>query len=116
MRIAIVSDAWRPQINGVVTTLVQTVRAMLRDSLQATLTRQLGALLARRAFEDFKKRLDYSEFGGAPLLGVKGVCIVAHGSSNAKAMKNAIRVAAETAQGRINPIIEKEIAAVKVAE
>jgi phosphate acyltransferase len=92
--------------------LVQTVRAMLRDSLQATLTRQLGALLARRAFEDFKKRLDYSEFGGAPLLGVKGVCIVAHGSSNAKAMKNAIRVAAETAQGRINPIIEKEIAAV----
>jgi glycerol-3-phosphate acyltransferase PlsX len=93
--------------------LVQAMRAMLRDSLQATLTRQLGALLARRAFEDFKKRLDYSEFGGAPLLGVKGVCIVGHGSSSAKAIKNAIRVAAETAQGGINAIIEKEIARTK---
>lgn len=93
--------------------LVQAMRSMLRDSLQATLTRQLGALLARRAFEDFKKRLDYSEFGGAPLLGVKGVCIVGHGSSSAKAIKNAIRVAAETAQGGINAIIEKEIARTK---
>jgi glycerol-3-phosphate acyltransferase PlsX len=94
--------------------LVLTIRAMLRESLQATLTRQLGALLTRRAFEDFKRRLDYSEYGGAPLLGVRGVCIVAHGSSSPKAMKNAIRVAAETAQGGINAIIEQEIAAAKV--
>jgi glycerol-3-phosphate acyltransferase PlsX len=91
--------------------LVQTIRSMLKESLQATLTRQIGALLARKAFEDFKRRLDYSEYGGVPLLGIRGVCIVGHGSSNAKAIKNAIRVAAETAQSGINAIIEQEIAA-----
>jgi glycerol-3-phosphate acyltransferase PlsX len=89
--------------------LVQTISSMLKESLQSTLTRQLGALLSRRAFADFKKRLDYSEYGGAPLLGVKGVCIVGHGSSNAKAIMNAIRVAAETARAGINDIIEQEI-------
>jgi glycerol-3-phosphate acyltransferase PlsX len=89
--------------------LVQTISSMLKESLQSTLTRQLGALLSHRAFTDFKKRLDYSEYGGAPLLGVKGVCIVGHGSSNAKAIMNAIRVAAETAQAGINDIIEHEI-------
>ncbi len=93
--------------------LILTVREMLKESLQATLTRQVGYLLTRRAFADFKKRLDYSEYGGAPLLGVKGVCIVGHGSSNANAIKNAIRVAAETARGDINRIIEQEIAAAK---
>ncbi len=93
--------------------LIHTVREMLKESLQATLTRQFGYLLSRRAFADFKKRLDYSEYGGAPLLGVKGVCIVGHGSSNANAIKNAIRVAAETARHGINGIIEQEIAAAK---
>ena len=91
--------------------LVQTIRTMIRESMRVTFTRQIGALLARKAFEDFKKRLDYSEYGGAPLLGVRGVCIVGHGSSNSKAIKNAIRVAAETTQGGINDIIEQEIAA-----
>jgi glycerol-3-phosphate acyltransferase PlsX len=91
--------------------LVQTIRTMIRESMRVTVTRQIGALLARKAFEDFKKRLDYSEYGGAPLLGVRGVCIVGHGSSNSKAIKNAIRVAAETAQGGINEVIEQEIAA-----
>ena len=54
------------------------------------------------AFNDFKKRLDYSEYGGAPLLGVRGVCIVGHGSSNEKAVMNGIRVAAEFAQAEVN--------------
>jgi glycerol-3-phosphate acyltransferase PlsX len=94
--------------------LVQTIRSMLKDSLQETLTRQVGYLLSRRAFEDFKKRLDYSEYGGAPLLGIKGVCIVGHGSSNANAVKNAIRVAKELAEGNINGVIEQEIAATRV--
>ena len=71
------------------------VRTALKESLKATITRQVGALLSRSAFIDFKKRLDHTEYGGAPLLGVKGVCIITHGSSNANAMKNAIRVAAE---------------------
>lgn len=91
--------------------LVETVRAMLKESLQATLTRQMGYLLARRAFQDFKKRLDYSEYGGAPLLGIKGVAIVSHGSSNSVAIKNAIRVAAEFANAKLNTKIEKQLQA-----
>ncbi|WP_263368028.1 phosphate acyltransferase PlsX [Edaphobacter bradus] len=78
----------------------------LRESLKSTVTSQVGALLSRRAFEDFKKRLDYSEYGGAPLLGVRGVCIVGHGSSNEKAIMNGIRVAAEFAHAEVNANIE----------
>jgi len=92
--------------------LVTTVRLMLKESLQATLTRQLGYMLSRKAFEDFKKRLDYREYGGAPLLGVKGVCLIGHGSSNALAIKNAIRVAAEYATSDINGKIANELKAV----
>lgn len=91
------------------------VRATLKESLKATITRQVGYLLSRSAFADFKKRLDHTEYGGAPLLGVKGVCFITHGSSNANAIKNAIRVAAEFAELRINDKIEKELAQVAVA-
>jgi glycerol-3-phosphate acyltransferase PlsX len=89
--------------------LVETIRALLKESLQSTITRQVGFLLSRKAYDDFKKRVDYSEYGGAPLLGVKGCCIIGHGSSNANAIKNAIRVAAELVNGRVNEIIEQEI-------
>jgi glycerol-3-phosphate acyltransferase PlsX len=85
------------------------VRAILKESLQATLWRQMGYLLARPGFSDFKKRLDYSEYGGAPLLGLKGVAIVSHGSSNGNAIKNAIRVAAEFARSGVNQAIEEQI-------
>jgi len=78
----------------------------LRESLKSTVTSQVGALLSRRAFAEFKKRLDYSEYGGAPLLGVRGVCIVGHGSSNEKAIMNGIRVAAEFAHADVNSSIE----------
>ena len=89
--------------------LVEMIRAMLKEALTATVTRKVGAVLARNAFLDFRKRLDYSEYGGAPLLGVKGVNIVCHGRSNGNAMKNAIRVAAEFATGGINEKIEAEL-------
>jgi phosphate acyltransferase len=82
------------------------VSTLLREALKSTVTSQVGALLSRKAFNDFKKRLDYSEYGGAPLLGVRGVCIVGHGSSNEKAVMNGIRVAAEFAQGEVNSHIE----------
>jgi phosphate acyltransferase len=78
----------------------------LRESLKSTVTSQVGALLSRRAFAEFKKRLDYSEYGGAVLLGVRGVCIVGHGSSNEKAIMNGVRVAAEFAQADVNSSIE----------
>jgi phosphate acyltransferase len=92
------------------------VRTTLKETLKATITRQVGYLLSRSAFADFKKRLDHTEYGGAPLLGVKGVCFVTHGSSNANAIKNAIRVAAEFAERRINSKIEKELATVRPQE
>lgn len=87
--------------------LVSAVRFLLKESLKSTISSQVGFLLSRRAFDDFKKRLDYAEYGGAPLLGIKGICIVGHGSSNATAIKNAIRVAAQFAETRINDRIEK---------
>jgi phosphate acyltransferase len=86
------------------------VRHVLKETLAATITSQVGALLSRSAFADFKKRLDHTEYGGAPLLGVKGACFVTHGSSNANAIKNAIRVAAEFVDRRINENIESELA------
>jgi len=92
------------------------VRTALKESLKATITRQVGALLSRSAFIDFKKRLDHTEYGGAPLLGVKGVCIITHGSSNANAMKNAVRVAAEFSRRGINESIERGLAAVRPVE
>ena len=85
------------------------VKQLLHESLEATITRKIGYVLSRTAFVDFKKRLDYSEYGGAPLLGVRGVCIICHGRSNPNAIKNAIRVAAEFSQGQINHRIESEL-------
>jgi len=87
--------------------LVQTIKAMLRESLDANLARRIGYVLARQAFEDFRKRVDYSEYGGAPLLGVKGVSIICHGNSNPNAIKNAVRVAAEFTEGGVNQRIEQ---------
>ncbi len=95
--------------------LVEMMSKMLRESLEATVTRKLGSLLARTAFNEFKKRVDYSEYGGAPLLGVKGVCIVTHGRPNSNAIKNAIRVAAEFAEAKINERIEAELAQSQMA-
>jgi phosphate acyltransferase len=89
--------------------LVEMLKLLLQESLEATLTRKLGYVLSRAAFTEFKKRVDYSEYGGAPLLGVKGVCIICHGRSNGKAMRNAIRVAAEFSCGNVNRRIETEL-------
>jgi glycerol-3-phosphate acyltransferase PlsX len=89
--------------------LVEMVKQMLQESLQATITRKIGYVLSRAAYADFKKRVDYSEYGGALLLGVRGVCVICHGGSNANAIKNAIRVAAEFAAHGINQRIEDEL-------
>jgi phosphate acyltransferase len=93
--------------------VVNLVRAALKEALKETITRQVGYLLSRSAFTDFKKRLDHTEYGGAPLLGLKGVCIITHGSSNANAIKNAIRVATEFAESKANTEIESGLAAIK---
>src|ERR1700676_5256632 len=95
--------------------VARLVRAVLKETLKSTITRQVGAYLSRNAFSDFKKRLDHTEYGGAPLLGIKGVCIITHGSSNTNAIKNAVRVAAEFAEGKVNETIERELAELSVA-
>jgi glycerol-3-phosphate acyltransferase PlsX len=89
--------------------LVEAVSFLLKESLNSTVTSQVGALLARKAFSNFGRRLDYSEYGGAPLLGLKGVAIVGHGRSNANAIKNAIRVAKQYYESGINARIEQEL-------
>ena len=86
------------------------VREVLRDSLTRTVTAKVCALLSRQAFNDFRRRLDYREYGGAPLLGVRGVCIIGHGSSNDRAIYNGIRVAYEFAVGGTVKRIEQEFA------
>ena len=70
----------------------------------------MGALLSRKAFNEFRRRLDYREYGGAPLLGVRGVCIIGHGSSNDRAIFNGIRVAHEFAKAGFIERIEHEFA------
>lgn len=89
--------------------LVDVVRQLLKQSLKASITRKVGAYLASGAFNDFKKRVDYSEYGGAPLLGLNGICVICHGRSNAKAIRNAIRVAKEFAEGHVNERIATEL-------
>jgi phosphate acyltransferase len=93
--------------------VARLVRSVLKETLKATITRQVGALLSRNAFSDFKKRLDHTEYGGAPLLGIKGVCIITHGSSNTNAIKNAVRVASEFAEGGVNETIARELAGLR---
>jgi glycerol-3-phosphate acyltransferase PlsX len=89
--------------------LVDVVGKMLREHLSQTSRRKVGAYLARDAFADFKKRVDYSEYGGAPLLGLKGVCIICHGRSNSNAIKNAIRIASGFAANKISDLIATEL-------
>jgi len=104
----------RDLFNGhvdVIVSAARLIRTVLKESLKATITSQVGYMLSRSAFADFKKRIDHTEYGGAPLLGVKGVCIITHGSSNANAIKNAVRVAAEFSRRHINTSIERGLAA-----
>ncbi|MGV8146508.1 MAG: phosphate acyltransferase PlsX [Alkaliphilus sp.] len=86
-----------------------TIFKILKEELMKSPIRKLGALLIKSGLKSFKKRFDYSEYGGAPFLGVKGVVIKAHGSSNAKAIKNAIRQAKILIETNIVADIEKEI-------
>ncbi len=89
--------------------LGEFVSRTLKKEMTRSLPRKIGAMLARSAFDGLKKRMDYSEYGGAPLLGVKGGCIVCHGRSNAKAIKNAVRVACDFALNRIDSKIRERV-------
>jgi phosphate acyltransferase len=89
--------------------LAMEIVKFLRKTYKGSLASQLGYLLSRGAFKGLKRTMDYTEYGGAPLLGVRGVCVITHGKSNANAIKNAIRVAAGLARARVNEKIEQEL-------
>ncbi len=89
--------------------LASAIFSMLKDEFTKTLKTKIGALMLKPGLRKFKKSLDYSEYGGAPLLGVRGAVIKAHGSSNANAIKNAIRQAKVFVDNNVIEKIEKDI-------
>jgi phosphate acyltransferase len=95
--------------------LVEVVEHLLGDELSSTITMRVGSLLTRRAMRRFRKRVDYSEYGGAPLVGLAGIAIVGHGRSSAKAVRNAVAMAYRFAAGRFMERVEREIAAASAA-
>ena len=86
--------------------LAEMVGAMIKEELTRDLRSKVGAALSVPAFARFKKRVDYTEMGGAPLLGIDGAAIICHGASPVKAIKNAVRVAAEWAKAGLNEHIK----------
>jgi phosphate acyltransferase len=91
--------------------LVEHIGGMLKKAIKSSLKSQVGYVLSKDAFDSFRKRTDSSEYGGAPLLGVRGITIIGHGRSNPNAIKNAIRVASELCRARFNEKIEQELSA-----
>jgi glycerol-3-phosphate acyltransferase PlsX len=89
--------------------LAEAMNSLLRKEIEEAIGGQVGYLLLRPAFRNFKKKIDYSEHGGAPLLGINGICIISHGRSNAKAMKNAFRVARDFHSKQVNKHIQEDI-------
>jgi glycerol-3-phosphate acyltransferase PlsX len=94
--------------------LVDVVEGLLREELSSTITMRVGSLLTQRALRRFRRRVDYSEYGGAPLLGVGGVAIVGHGRSSAKAVRNAIAIAYRFAANRFIDRVQHDIAAAAI--
>ena len=74
--------------------MAEAISKMLKDELMGSLVGKAGLLFGRRSFQRFKKRLDYAEYGGAPILGINGIGIVCHGSSSARAIRSAVKMAA----------------------
>src|ERR1700731_954099 len=89
--------------------IARAIFSWLKHELFMNPVRRLGAKLAEGAFKSIRKKTNYEEYGGMPLLGVNGVCIIAHGESSALAIKNAIRAATESITHEINPQILREI-------
>jgi glycerol-3-phosphate acyltransferase PlsX len=89
--------------------VAEAVGIMIRENIGDNLIRKLGYFLMKPAFYALKRRVDYAEYGGAPLLGVDGISIISHGRSSARAIRNAIGVAAKFAEGEVNKHIREDI-------
>jgi glycerol-3-phosphate acyltransferase PlsX len=106
----IVSDGFTGNIalkvsEGVVDTLFNFARTEIMKNIWA----KIGFLLMKRNLKKLYKRVHYSEYGGAQLLGINGVCIIGHGRSNAVAVKNAIKLAKDFVDNKVQDRIQKEI-------
>ena len=82
--------------------MADAISQMLRSEIEKSFLAKIGYLLSRPAFKAFKKKIDYAEYGGAPLLGIKGAGMICHGGSNAKAIMNAINMASQTVQHEVH--------------
>jgi glycerol-3-phosphate acyltransferase PlsX len=91
--------------------LVETVEHLLHDELSATFGTRVGYLLSRQAYRRFRRRVDSAEYGGAPLVGLNGLCIVGHGRSSAKAVRNAVAMAARFVSQGLLDNLSRDIAA-----
>ena len=89
--------------------VIDTLVKLIKKEIKSNPIAMVGALLITTAFKALKKKMDYAEYGGAPLLGIDGTCIISHGSSTPKAIKNAIRVAAEFKEQNVNKHIMDEL-------
>jgi glycerol-3-phosphate acyltransferase PlsX len=104
--------------NVVLKSIEATAKAVskwLKAEIKGNPLRLCGAVLANGAFKALKEKSSYETYGGSPLLGVNGVVIIAHGSSTALAVRNAIRVAMETVEKRVNARIEEALASISMA-
>ncbi|HEX9022042.1 MAG TPA: phosphate acyltransferase PlsX [Nitrospirota bacterium] len=97
--------------------VAETINLMIRENIGDNLVRKFGYLMMRPAFRALKRRVDYAEYGGMPLIGVNGISIISHGRSSDQAIKNAVRVAQELAKSEairhIRDDIEKNMELVK---
>ncbi len=89
--------------------VAETIGLFIRENIGNNLVRKLGYFLMRPAFRALKRRIDYAEYGGAPLVGINGISIISHGRSSERAIQNAIRVAAELARSEVNKHLRDDI-------
>lgn len=99
----------------VVEGVVEGLFSVMKEEFTRSARGKVGALLLKPSFRSIKRRLDYSEYGGAPFLGLAGTCVKCHGSSNAKAITNGVAVARRFVQGRVIEIISEQLAAIAAA-
>jgi phosphate acyltransferase len=96
--------------------LVETIEALLHDELAATFGGRVGYVLSRQAFRRFRRRVDYSEYGGAPLVGLNGLCIVGHGRSSAKAVANAVTMAVRAVREDLLGRLSRDVARIATSD
>jgi len=89
--------------------VAEAIGLMIRENIGDNVLKKLGYMLMRPAFRALKRRIDYAEYGGAPLIGINGISIISHGRSSDRAIKNAIRVAADIAKSDVNRHIHEDI-------